>query len=71
VEQIRLVQDNLNTHTPGAFYHVLPPEEALQFAQRFELHYTPTRASWLNMAAIEFAALVKQCLDRRIPDRDT
>jgi hypothetical protein len=70
VEQIRLVQDNLNTHTPGAFYHVLPPEEAFQFAQRFELHYTPKKASWLNMAEIEFAALVKQCLDRRIPDRD-
>ena len=50
VEQIRLVQDNLNTHTLGAFYHVLPPEEAFQFAQRFDLHYTPKKASWLNMA---------------------
>lgn len=70
VAQIRLVQDNLNTHTPGAFYHVLPPEEAFQFAQLFELHYTPKKGSWLNMAEIEFAALAKQCLDRRIPDRD-
>ena len=71
VERIRLVQDNLNTHTPGVFYHVLPPAEAFQFAQLFELHYTPKKGSWLNMAELEFAALVKQCLDRRIPDRDT
>ena len=41
VERIRLVQDNLNTHTPGAFYQVLPPQEAFEFAQVFELHYTP------------------------------
>jgi hypothetical protein len=71
VDRIRLVQDNLNTHTPGSFYHVLPPEEAFQFAQRFELHYTPKKGSWLNMAEIEFAALATQCLDRRIPERAT
>lgn len=71
VERIRLVQDNVNTHTPGAFYHVLPPEEAFQFAQRFDRHYTPKKGSWLNMAEIELAALAKQCLDRRIPDRET
>jgi len=71
VEQIRLVQDHVNTHTPGALYHLLPPEEAFQFAQLFELHYTPKKGSWLNMAEIEFAALAKQCLDRRIPDQDT
>jgi len=69
VDRIRLVQDNLNTHTPGSFYHVLPPEEAFEFAQRFELHYTPKKGSWLNMAEIEFSALATQCLDRRIPDR--
>jgi len=71
VERIRLVQDNLNTHTPGSFYHVWPPAKAFTFAQRFELHYTPTKGSWLNMAEIEFAALAKQCLDRRIPDQAT
>lgn len=71
VDRIRLVQDNLNTHTPGAFYHVLPSEEAFQFAQLFELHYTPKKGSWLNMAELEFAALAQQCLDRRIPDRKT
>ena len=67
VEGIRLVQDNLNTHTPGAFYEVLPPHQAFAWGQRFEMHYTPLKGSWLNMAEIEFAALSKQCLDRRIP----
>ena len=71
VEHIRLVQDNLNTHTPGSFYEVLPAQEAFALAQRFELHYTPKKGSWLNMAEIEFAALSKQCLDRRIADVDT
>lgn len=66
--QIRLVQDNLNTHTPGSFYEVLPPDQAFELAQRFEMHYTPLKGSWLNMAEIELAALSKQCLDRRIPD---
>jgi hypothetical protein len=67
---IRLVQDNLNTHTPGAFSEVLPPSEAFALSQRFEPHYTPLKGSWLNMAEIEFAALAKQCLDRRIPTFD-
>ena len=71
VECIRLVQDNLNTHTPGAFYEVLPPSEAFQLSQRFEPHYTPLKGSWLNMAEIEFSALAKPCLDRRIPAFDT
>jgi transposase len=68
---IRLVQDNLNTHTPGAFYEVLPPAQAFALAQRFAPHYTPKKGSWLNMAEIEFAALSKQCRDRRIPDVET
>ena len=68
VEGIRLVQDNLNTHTPGSSYEVLPPHQAFALAQRFELHYTPLKGSWLNMAEIELAALAKQCLDQRIPD---
>ena len=68
VETIRLVQDNLNTHTPGAFYEILPPDEAFALGERFELHYTPTKGSWLNMAKIELAALSVQCLNRRIPD---
>jgi DDE superfamily endonuclease len=67
-ESVRRVQDNLNTHTPGAFYEVLPPEQAFALAQRFEPHYTPKKGSWLNMAEIEFAALAKPCLARRIPE---
>ena len=68
VDSLRLVQDNLNTHTPGAFYEVLPPAPACALAQHFEPHYTPKKGSWLNMAEIAFAALSKQCLDRRLPD---
>ena len=71
VQFIRLIQDNLNTHTPGSFYEVLPAQKAFSLAQRFEPHYTPKKGSWLNMAEIEFAALSKQCLDRRIADVDT
>lgn len=68
---VRLVQDNLNTHTPGSFYEVLAPEQAFALAQRVEPHYTPKKGSWLNMAEIELAALSKQCLDRRIADQKT
>lgn len=71
VEYIRLVQDNLNTHTPGSFYEVLDPQEAFDLSQRFDLHYTPKKGSWLNMAEIEFSALATQCLNRRIGDVET
>jgi hypothetical protein len=70
-ERIRLVQDNLNTHTPGSFYGAFEPQQAYDLAQKFELHYTPVKASWLNMAEIELSALSKQCLDRRIGDIDS
>ena len=53
IERIRLVQANLNTHTPGSFYHALVPQEAFELAQKFELHYTPVKGSWLHMAEIE------------------
>ena len=71
VEYIRLVQDNLNTHTPGSFYEVLEPEEAFDLSQQFKLPYTPKKGSWLTMAEIEFAALATQCLDRRIAEDKT
>ena len=71
VDYIRLVQDNLNTHIPGSFYEVLDPEAAFDLSQCFEMHYTPKKGSWLNMAEIEFAALSTQCLDRRIGDVQT
>jgi hypothetical protein len=70
-EVIVLVQDNLNTHTPGSFYQAFSPEEAFALAQRFEMHYTPPKASWLNMVEIELSILSKQCLDRRIGDMAT
>jgi DDE superfamily endonuclease len=71
VAYIRLVQDNLTTHTPGSFYEVLEPEEAFNLSQQFEPHYTPKKGSWLNMAEIEFAALATQCLDCRLADGET
>ena len=67
--KIRLVQDNLNTHTTAAFYECLPASEAFALAQRFEFYYTPKAASWLNMIEIEFSALARACLHRRIPSQ--
>lgn len=69
-ERIRLVQDNLNTHTGASFYKVLPAGEAFGLAQRFEMHYTPKKASWLNMAELELSVIVRQCLGRRIATRE-
>lgn len=66
-QKIRLVMDNLNTHTAAAFYDHLPADEAWALAQRFEFFYTPKSASWLNMIEIEFSALARLCLNRRIP----
>jgi hypothetical protein len=65
--KIRLVLDNLNTHNFGAFYAHLPADEAFALAQRFAFWYTPKSASWLNMIEIEFSALARLCLNRRIP----
>jgi DDE superfamily endonuclease len=70
-EKILVVLDNLNTHTPSAFYETFEPEEARRLVQRFEFHFTPKHGSWLNMAEIELSALVRQCLDRRLPDIPT
>ena len=65
--KIRLVLDNLNTHDVSAFYENLPADEAFALAQRFEFYFTPKSASWLNMIEIEFSALARLCLNRRIP----
>ena len=70
-EIIRLVMDNLNTHTPASLYKVFEPEEARRIANKLEIHYTPKHGSWLNMAEIELSILSRQCLDRRIPDQET
>lgn len=64
--KIRLVQDNLNTHNPSAFYQTFDPSVAFELTQRFDMIYTPKRASWLNMVEIELSVLSKQCLSRRI-----
>jgi hypothetical protein len=66
-ERIVLVQDNLNTHNAGSFYESLLPQDAFTLAQRFEMHYTPKKGSWLNMAELELSALSRICLSRRIP----
>ena len=68
--KIHLVQDNLNTHNASSFYEYLPAEDAFALAQRFEFHYTPKSASWLNMIEIEFSALARGCLHQRIPTQD-
>jgi len=65
--KIRLVQDNLNTHDTSAFYENLPADEARALAVRFEFYFTPKSASWLNMIEIEFSALTRLSLKRRIP----
>lgn len=70
-ERITLVQDNLNTHTPAAFYHEFEAQPAFELTERFEMHYTPTNGSWLNMAEIELSAISRQCLNRRIGDKQT
>ena len=72
---IRVVQDNLNTHNAGSFYERFDPEKARNLKNQLEFHYTPKKASWLNMAEIELSALarqcLRQCLDRRIGDMKT
>ena len=70
-KKILVVQDNLNTHQTASFYDHLPADQARALAERFEFHYTPKGASWLNMIEIEFSALSKQCLSgRRIATKE-
>ncbi len=63
--------DNLNTHHPSSLYEAFEPAEAQSLLGRCDFHSTPKHGSWLNMAEIEFSALQRQCLDRRIPDQET
>lgn len=67
--KVRVVLDNLSTHSVGALYDTFPAPEARRLVQRLEFHYTPKHASWLNLVEIEIGVLRKQCLDRRIADR--
>ena len=70
-DKIVLVQDNLSTYKPASLYQAFPAPEARRLVERFEWHYTPKHGSWLNMAESELGALSSQCLDRRIPDKET
>lgn len=69
--KIKVVLDNLNTHTPASLYKAFPPHEAKRILDQLEFHYTPKHGSWLNMVEIEFSVLTHQCLNRRIPDMKT
>lgn len=70
-KKIKLVMDNLNTHTGASLYETFEPQEAKRILDKLEFHYTPKHGSWLNMAEIELSHLSRQCLDRRIPDQET
>ncbi len=68
---IVLVQDNLNIHCKASLYEAFPAAEARRLIERFEWHYTPKHGSWLDLAESELGVLSSQCLDRRIPDKQT
>ena len=70
-QKIVLVMDHLNTHKLSVLYDRYEPAEAARIARQIEVHYTPKHGSWLNIAEIEINVLSKQCLARRIPDRET
>ena len=65
-DAITQVVGNLNTHQKAALYEVFPPEEAKRIADKIDIHFTPKRGSWLNIAKIGLSVLYRQCLDRRI-----
>jgi hypothetical protein len=69
--KIRLVQDNLNTHTIGALYEAFPAAKARAIAEKLEINYTPKHGSWLNIAEIELSSLTRQCLNSRMSDLET
>ena len=70
-KKIALAQDKLNTHAKALLYATFAPAEARRLVERFKWHYTPKHGSWLNMAESELGVLASQCLDRRIPDKET
>ena len=70
-EKVRVVLDNLNTHTPASLYKAFEPEEARRLSRRLEFHHTPKHASWLNQVEIELSVLCRQCLSCRISDEST
>lgn len=71
VQRITLIQDNLNTHVPSALYEAFQSAEAKRILEKLEFHYTHIHGSWLNIAEIELSVLTRQCLDQRIPDKQS
>lgn len=69
-EKITVILDNLNTHNESSFYEAFSAEEAKRLSDKFEFIYTPPKASWLNMIEIEFSAVSRLCLDRRIASKE-
>lgn len=70
-QKVLLVMDNLNTHSIGSLYEAFDPTEAWRLAQKLEIHHTPKHGSWLNIAECELSAFTRQCMSRRMPDRET
>lgn len=70
-EVIRVVLDNLNTHTPAALYDAFSPAEARRILRKLQFHFTPKHGSWLNMAEIEISILSRQCLKQRVDSIET
>jgi hypothetical protein len=70
-EKIIAVTDNLNIHSTASLYKAFPPEEAHRLANRFEWHFTPKHASWLNMAEIEIGVMCRQALSKPLPDMES
>lgn len=69
-EKIRLIQDNLNTHNPSSFYENFDAETAYELTQQFEYHYTPVKGSWLNAVEMDFSAIARTALKKRIPTKE-
>ncbi len=70
-EIITVIHDQLNTHVPSSLYQAFEPAEAKRLLGKLEFHYTPKHGSWLNMAEIELSVLATQCLERRLPDKES
>jgi transposase len=69
-KELRVVLDNLSTHTPAALYQTFTPEVARELTRKLSFHYTPKHGSWLNMAECEFSVLSRQCLHQRLPTQE-
>lgn len=70
-DRITLVCDNLDIHKPSVLYDCYDPANADRIRQKLQWVHTPKHASRLNVAEIENSILIRQCLQRRIPDTDT